>query len=148
MNYRKVTKKDIDQLSFLFDKYRVFHNENSDLRKGKEFLNNRIMNEDSEIFVAENSEHSLIGFVQLYPGFSSTKMSKSWRLNDLYVTPEYRKKGVASQLIEMAKELVVQSNACCMYLETWKSNTIGNNLYPKTGFSLNKDSNFYEWNIE
>jgi len=32
-----------------------------------------------------------------------------------------------------------------MYLETDKTNLVGNNLYPKTGFKLNSTTNFYEW---
>ena len=48
-------------------------------------------------------------------------------------------------LIDKAKELVKDSNACGMMLETEKSNKIGNNLYPETGFKKNDLSNFYEW---
>ena len=75
-------------------------------------------------------------------------MKKLWLLNDLFVKTEYRGKGISIGLINKAKELVEQSNACGMFLETGKSNFIGNNLYPKTGFELNKGSNFYEWNIK
>jgi len=148
MDYRKAEEKDIDYLSELFDNYRVFYRKESDIKNAKEFLKERISNKDSEIFVAENNEQKLIGFVQLYPLFSSTRMKKLWLLNDLFVNPEYRKKGVSIRLIEKAKELVKNSNACAMFLETEKSNMVGNNLYPKTGFELNQGSNFYEWNIK
>ncbi len=147
MNYRKAEDKDLDYLSELFDNYRVFYRKKSDIKNAKEFLKERILNKDSEIFVAENSEQKLIGFVQLYPLFSSTRMKKLWLLNDLFVNPEFRKKGISIGLIERAKELVKNSNACGMFLETEKSNLVGNNLYPKTGFALNQGSNFYEWNI-
>ena len=87
----------------------------------------------------------LTGFVQLYPLFSSTRVSKYWLLNDLFVDSEYRGKGYSKLLIDKAKELVKDSNACGMMLETEKSNKIGNNLYPETGFKKNDLSNFYEW---
>ena len=74
---------------------------------------------------------------QLYPLFSSTRVSKYWVLNDLFVASEYRGKGYSKLLIGKAKELVKDSNACGMMLETEKSNKIGNNLYPKTGFKIN-----------
>ncbi|MCB9203111.1 MAG: GNAT family N-acetyltransferase [Flavobacteriales bacterium] len=148
MNYRKAENKDLNQLSELFDRYRIFYRKESDIKKAKDFLEQRILNDDSEIFVAENKEQTLIGFVQLYPLFSSTRMSKLWLLNDLFVTPEYRKKRISIGLIEKAKELVVNSNACGMFLETEKSNLVGNNLYPKTGFELNQESNFYEWKVK
>ncbi len=147
MKYRKATSKDVDSVSELFDAYRMFYSKTTDLKGAKAFLNNRISNKDSEIFVAENAETKLIGFVQLYPLFSSTRLKKFWLLNDLFVHPEFRGKGVSIALIDKAKELVLKSNACGMYLETEKSNLIGNNLYPKTGFELNTDCNFYEWNV-
>ena len=71
-------------------------------------------------------------------------MKKYWLLNDLFVHPEFRGKGISIGLIDKAKALVKASNACGMYLETEKSNIIGNHLYPKTGFELNTECNFYE----
>ena len=147
MNYRKAKNQDLDYLSELFDKYRVFYSKETDIESAKSFLSERISNNDSEIFVAESTENKLLGFVQLYPLFSSTRMKKLWLLNDLFVNSDNRGKGISVGLINKAKELVKQSNACGMFLETEKSNSIGNNLYPKTGFELNKGSNFYEWSI-
>lgn len=145
MNYRKATDKDLDQISVLFDSYRVFYKKETNLEEAKAFISERINNNDSEIFVAEH-ESELVGFVQLYPLFSSTRMKKFWLLNDLFVNSEQRGKNISIGLIEKAKQLVKETNACGMYLETEKSNIIGNNLYPKTGFILNESSNFYEWN--
>ena len=145
MNYRKATDKDLDQISALFDSYRVFYKKETNLEEAKAFISERINNNDSEIFVAEH-ESELVGFVQLYPLFSSTRMKKFWLLNDLFVNSEQRGKNISIGLIEKAKQLVKETNACGMYLETEKSNIIGNNLYPKTGFILNESSNFYEWN--
>tara|TARA_R110002051_G_scaffold283677_2_gene345559 strand:- start:1378 stop:1824 length:447 start_codon:yes stop_codon:yes gene_type:complete len=148
MKYRKAEIKDLDALTILFDKYRVFYRKDSDIASAKSFLKARISNQDSEIFVAENTEQQLVGFVQLYPLFSSTKMMKLWLLNDLFVNYDYRKKGISLGLMDKAKELVEKSGACGMYLETEKSNLVGNNLYPKAGFELNQDSNFYEWHCK
>lgn len=148
MKIREAKNTDLELLSELFDGYRVFYRKDSDIDTAKEFLAERIKNRDSEIFVCETNKNKLIGFVQLFPLFSSTRMKKMWLLNDLFVNPEYRGKGVSVKLIERAKKLVKDSSACAMFLETEKSNLIGNNLYPKTGFELNEGSNFYEWNNE
>ena len=148
MNYRNTIPKDLNQLSELFDAYRMFYRKTTDLEGAKTFLKERISNKGSEIFVAETTENKLVGFVQLYPLFSSTRMKKFWLLNDLFVHPESRGKGVSIGLIEKAKAMVVESKACGMFLETEKSNLIGNKLYPKTGFELNTACNFYEWNVK
>ena len=118
MKIRQAKNTDIELLSELFNGYRVFSREDSDVDAG---------------------------FVQLFLLFSSTRMKKLWLLNDLFVTSDYRGKGISVKLIERAKKLVTDSAACAMFLETEKSNIIGNNLYHKTGFEQNEGSNFYEW---
>ena len=148
MKIREAKNSDLELLSELFDGYRVFYRNDSDVDSAKEFLTERLRNRDSEIFVCETIDDKLVGFAQLFPLFSSTRMKKLWLLNDLFVKPEFRGKGISVKLIERAKKLVTNSFACAMFLETEKSNLIGNNLYPKTGFELNEGSNFYEWNNE
>ena len=144
MQVREAKLSDLKNLSVLFNLYRMFYGKESDIRVAEEFLRSRIENKDSKIFVCDlNNE--LSGFVQLYPIFSSTRVSKYWLLNDLFVDIKKRGKGYSKLLIERSKELVRESKACGMMLETEKSNDIGNMLYPSTGFKKNKLSNFYEW---
>lgn len=143
-NTRKATIQDIKQLAALFDQYRVFYHKESDIPAAENFLKERIEKQDSEIFVAEK-DNTLIGFVQLYPIFSSTRMKRYWLLNDLYVNENYRGKGYSKELIEESKELCRSTDACGVLLETGKSNDIGNQLYPSCGFEPYDSVNFYEW---
>ena len=75
-------------------------------------------------------------------------MQKLWLLNDLFVTQSSRGLGISKALIERAKQLVLDTNAAGMFLETEVSNDIGNSLYPSCGFTLNTASNFYEWSLK
>ena len=143
-NTRKATIQDLPQLALLFDQYRVFYHKESDIPAAESFLKERIEKADSEIFVAER-EGDLVGFVQLYPLFSSTRMKRYWLLNDLFVNENYRGKGFSKELIEEAKELSKSTNAAGILLETGKSNDVGNKLYPSCGFELYDEVNFYEW---
>ena len=144
MRVREAKLSDLKNLSVLFNSYRMFYGKKFDLKVAEEFLRSRIEKKDSKIFVCDfNNE--LSGFVQLYPLFSSTRVSKYWLLNDLYVDVNKRGKGFSKLLIQRSKELVIESKACGMMLETEKSNDIGNKLYPSTGFKKNELSNFYEW---
>jgi len=148
MIVKKATLQNLEQLVKLFDGYRVFYKKQSDIAAATTFIKERLTNNDSEIFVSEMTNGNLSGFTQLYPLFSSTKMKRYWLLNDLFVANEYRGKGISISLIERAKQLVMESNACGMYLETEKTNVIGNQLYPRIGFTLNSVSNYYEWLYE
>jgi GNAT superfamily N-acetyltransferase len=137
--------ENIEELAVLFDKYRVFYKKTSDLMGAKEFLKARIANQESTIFIA-TKEDTLIGFVQLYPIFSSTRMKRLYLLNDLFVDTDFRGQGISVALIEEAKNFCRQKQACGLVLETAKTNDVGNNLYPKLGFSLDNDYNHYSWN--
>ncbi len=143
-NTRKALLSDLPQLAELFDQYRIFYHKTSDIPSATNFLQERLENKDSEIFVAEENG-ILTGFVQLYPIFSSTRMQRYWLLNDLYVNDNHRGKGYSKELIEQSKELCRSSKACGILLETGKNNDIGNQLYPASGFELYDSVNFYEW---
>ena len=148
MKSRKATKLDIKDLSKLFDKYRIFYENKTDVETAEKFLNERLQNGDSEIFVAENEESKIVGFIQLYQIFSTTRMQKLWLLNDLFVDENYRGKGVSVLLINESKKLCKQTEACGLILETAKTNEIGNHLYHKTGFTLDIEHNYYSWDID
>lgn len=143
-NTRKAIIEDCAELSVLFDEYRIFYQKKSDVKSAEIFLKDRMVNKDSEIYIAE-SDGKIAGFVQLYPLFSSTRMQKYWLLNDLYVNENFRGKGFSKLLIEEAKNLCRETSACGMLLETGKNNEIGNQLYPNCGFELYDSVNFYEW---
>ena len=142
---KKATVAHVEELAQLFDDYRVWYRKPSDLKAAKAFLQARIEKEESVIFIAYNDFGEMAGFTQLYPLFSSTRMKRLWLLNDLFVHPDFRGIGMSKKLIERAKQLCRETNACAMILETEKSNLIGNELYPRTGFELDVETNHYEW---
>lgn len=128
----------------LFDDYRVFYRKESDLSAANDFIKERMLAEESVIFVHESGS-DITGFTQLYPIFSSTRMRRIWLFNDLYIKPEFRGRGISKELIEAAKEHSRQTNASGLLLETEKANKIGNRLYPSVGFELNEETNYYWW---
>lgn len=143
---RRAIINDLEQLADLFDQYRIFYNKSSDIEGAESFLKHRILNEESIIFVSEDSENKLKGFVQLYPIFSSTRMKRLWLLNDLFVEPASRGKGLSTSLMKAAQDYAQLTQSAGLILETAKDNTIGNNLYPKVGFTLDTEHNYYYWN--
>ncbi|MCU0438860.1 MAG: GNAT family N-acetyltransferase [Raineya sp.] len=146
ISIQKFDNQDIRDLAQVFDLYRIFYQKESDIKGAEQFLKARLENNESVIYIALNNEkNKIIGFVQLYPLFSSTRMQKLWLLNDLYVIETYRSKGISRMLIDVSKNLCKDTNACGLMLETAKDNIIGNQLYPATDFVLDKEHNFYFW---
>ena len=135
----------LEDLSLLFDLYRQFYRQPSNISEARLFLNERIINKESVIYVSKEEDGNLSGFVQLYPIFTSVGLNRLWLLNDLFVKIEYRKKGIARNLIDRSKKLTKETNASGLLLETSKNNLEGNVLYPTEGFTLIDESNFYFW---
>ena len=147
MNIRRLTLDDLEQLTALFDAYRVWYRKPSDPERASSFLHDRLKAGESHVFGAFDHDE-MVGFTQLYPLFSSTRMGKLWLLNDLYVLPDYRGGGIGKLLLGAAKELARQTNSVGVMLETEKDNMIGNHLYPQAGFHLETDFNHYFWSTE
>ncbi|WP_286842535.1 MULTISPECIES: GNAT family N-acetyltransferase [Sphingobacterium] len=146
MNYniRKASLEDLDQAAALFNLYRIFYRQESDLEKAKEFLRERFLNGESEIFLAIQGEQA-VGFVQLYKLFHYTKLQRQWLLSDLFVHPDHRSRGLSVRLIDRSKAWCEETGACGLMLETEKTNVIGNSLYPRCGFEYDGTHNYYHW---
>lgn len=133
--YKKITLVDIDEIVELFDAYRVFYKQKSDKNAAKKFLTERIKNNESKIFVAQDSQtKKFLGFVQLYPTFSSISIQRAWILNDLFVCNTARKKGVGEFLVEETKKFVEKEKSAWVHLCTQQENLSAQALYNKTGF--------------
>lgn len=143
---KQATTQHLDAIAGLFNQYRMWYGKDSDLAGARKFLESRMQNNESVIFVAVEQEQ-VVAFTQLYPLFSSTRMKRLWLLNDLFVDAEHRGRGHSKALLERAKAFCVETEACGFMLETAKSNDIGNVLYPAVGMQLNTGFNFYYWDI-
>jgi ribosomal protein S18 acetylase RimI-like enzyme len=131
---RSATLDDLDALAHLFDAYRVFYEQPSDLPRATAFLYERLTQRDSVIFMAYLNDQA-IGFTQLFPSFSSVSTQRIWILNDLYVVPDARGQRVGERLIERAVQLGRETQAKGIRLETAHSNFAGQRLYERMGFT-------------
>lgn len=137
--------QDIDEVAHLFDLYRQFYKQTSDLTSSKAFISERYAKSESRIIVAI-SESGIVGFTQLYPLFSSVRMKPVFLLNDLYTVSSHRNMGIGGTLIDFCQQLCRNEGIAGLSLETERSNDQGNHLYPKLGFVLDTEHNFYSWN--
>ncbi|NNE32660.1 MAG: GNAT family N-acetyltransferase [Winogradskyella sp.] len=144
MTIRKADISDLNNLTKLFEGYRNFYRQPSNYDKAYQFLKERFEKKESVVYVAENENQELIGFTQLYPIFTSTRLERAWLLNDLFVMHSGRGKGISKKLIQAAKDHCVETKAYGIMLETERTNIIGNKLYPSVGFEKEK-GNFYYW---
>lgn len=131
---RPAGPQDLAALSVLFNDYRMSYWQASDLPLASSFLAERLQLRDSVIFVASNGAQELAGFTQLYPSFSSVSARRAWILNDLFVAPEWRQRGVAKSLMQQALEHARASGAAWISLQTAHDNLPAQSLYRSFGF--------------
>ncbi|WP_395004595.1 GNAT family N-acetyltransferase [Undibacterium sp.] len=138
---QQATINDLDIITPLFNAYRMFYQQSSDLIVARNFLSERLQKQESVIFFAANDDAEGLGFVQLYPSFSSVSANRLWILNDLFVAESARRGGVARQLMQSAREFAITTNAKGLFLETAHDNFHGQSLYESLGYQRN--SEFY-----
>ena len=131
----------LDDLALLFDAYRVFYKQDSNLESAKQFLKARIQNNESIIYLAYLNNEA-VGFTQLYPLFSSVSMKSLYLLNDLYVKTNQRNKGIGEALINKAKALCEEFKNKGLALQTGKENP-AQKLYERLGFIKDHDLYYY-----
>lgn len=73
MNIVLANTDHLADVAMLFDHYRVFYHQLSNVHATEQFIADRFRNQDSTIFLAID-EDSGVGFTQLYPSFSSVSM--------------------------------------------------------------------------
>ncbi|MFG6146849.1 GNAT family N-acetyltransferase [Halobacillus sp. B23F22_1] len=135
---------DLEGVADLFNLYREFYEQDTDVKGAASYIKNRLENKDSVIFVVrDNLKYA--GFTQLYPTFSSISMKKAWILNDLYVDAGARNQGVGELLLRQAKEYAEETGACSISLSTAPDNFSAQRLYEKNGYV--RDAQFYHYEL-
>ncbi len=134
----------IDAAVDLFEQYRQFYGMPADYDGAHKFLNDRLRNNDSVFLLAVDEEDRPLGFTQLYPMFSSTRMMELWVLNDLFVLQEARHMGVGRRLMNAARHWASHRNVKVLALSTQKENASAKRLYESLGYELDTEFDHYE----
>jgi GNAT superfamily N-acetyltransferase len=148
MNRIQIRRADIHDLGLitpLFDLYRQFYEQASDLVSAKSFLQQRIQQNESVIFLAFDGADA-VGFTQLYPGFSSVSMARTFLLNDLFVVSSHRRRGVGSLLLAAAVAHAKAEQAVRISLTTNVANATAQSVYEAQGWA--RETAFLTYNFK
>jgi ribosomal protein S18 acetylase RimI-like enzyme len=136
IDIRKIDPKEYELVADMFNKYRIFYKQPPNLELAKQYLQERLANNEAQVFIAyENQTSELLGFTLLYAKFSSVGAIKNWHIGDLYVEPNYRKQGIGHQLLQTAIHFSTEQNAKYVSLNTAKDNHVAQKLYEDFGFT-------------
>ena len=147
MHIITATENNLEQLTPLFDGYRMFYKQPSNLEAVNEFLADRLQKKDSVIFMALDEQGTALGFTQLYPMFSSVSMQRSYILNDLYVSKSERGRGIGAALMEHAKQFARMTGSKGLTLETAIDNP-AQKLYKQLGWVIDNKVLHFSWLVQ
>ena len=140
--------EDLPLLAPLFDAYRVFYQQASDLPLAEKFLFDRLSTGESVIlFCCQSPGRLPAGFTQLYPSFSSTSAGRIWILNDLFVAPAFRRLGLGRVLIQAAHDHARETGALEVVLSTAHTNEAAQALYESIGYIQDTEFRSYSFAI-
>jgi ribosomal protein S18 acetylase RimI-like enzyme len=142
---RLATAADVDRVAPLFDAYRQFYGLPSDPGLCRQYLAERLGRDESVVLLAGEADGTTLGFVQMYPGFSSLAAARTYVLYDLFVAPAARERGVGRRLMEAAAEEARRRGAVSLVLSTAKTNHPAQRLYESLGWV--RDEEFYEYSL-
>jgi ribosomal protein S18 acetylase RimI-like enzyme len=143
---RLASVDDVDRVAPLFDAYRQFYGLVPDLALASRFLADRLARTESVVLLAEAADGMCVGFVQMYPGFSSLRAARTFVLYDLFVQPWARRHGVGRLLMEAAADEARRAGAVALVLSTAKTNVTAQRLYESLGWV--RDEDFYEYGLD
>jgi ribosomal protein S18 acetylase RimI-like enzyme len=133
VSIRRAGPSDLDLAVRLFTGYLRFYEKSTRESETREFIGERLARQDSVFYLAEANGVAL-GFTQLYPAFASLSLAPSWILNDLYVEPSARGRGVGEALMDAARTLALSNGAAELMLQTARTNATAQRLYEKLGW--------------
>ena len=143
---RQAGPADLEAIVPLFDGYRQFYGQPSELDRVRAFLKERLARGDAVLLIAEADGRAL-GFTQLYPSFSSVSMAPIFGLNDLFVVLEARRSGVARRLLEAAVRYGREAGAIRLSLSTAHTNTAAQALYASAGWERDEVFKAYHYGL-
>lgn len=94
-------------------------------------------------FIFEQDGH-IVGHLSLQP---SAKEGKHWLIANVAVLPEYRRRGIASQLVHTALEKAYQTDAKAVSLQVDVANQSAIDLYKRAGFEIVATYTLWERNF-
>jgi GNAT superfamily N-acetyltransferase len=126
-------RDDVVNVAPLFDSYRIFYGQPSDIEASFSFLLERWKQRETVIYFA-SVDDEMVGFVQLFPSFASDVMRRLWILNDLFVKPAYRRLDIGHNLMKRAEQHAQETDSFGLTLSTAISNLHAQALYLSEGY--------------
>jgi len=139
-----IAAEQMDDLLPLIAAYQRFYEvEDVDDERNRDFFSRFLAPSDDGMLIGASIEGELLGYACLYWTFTSLVPAEMVLMNDLYVVPKSRGKGVGRALIEASAAVARERGANHLQWVTAPDNETAQRLYDSTG-AHREDSVEYE----
>jgi GNAT superfamily N-acetyltransferase len=129
-----VADAEFELLLPLIGSYQRFYEvEDVDEERNRAFFRRFLAPSEDGMLIGARAEGRFLGFACLYWHFSSTLAAETVLMNDLYVEPDTRGKGIGRKLIEASREVARERGAAHLEWATAPDNHTAQRLYDSTG---------------
>ncbi|HSS34080.1 MAG TPA: GNAT family N-acetyltransferase [Solirubrobacterales bacterium] len=129
-----VSVEQYEELLPLIAAYQRFYEvEEIDEERNSDFFRRFLAPSDDGLLLGARAEDRFLGYACLYWHFSSLSAEDAVLMNDLFVEPNARGRGVGRALIEAAAEVARERGAAYLEWSTAPDNHTAQRLYDSTG---------------
>jgi GNAT superfamily N-acetyltransferase len=129
-----VGAEEYDELLPLIGAYQRFYGvDDVDEARNRDFFRRFLAPSEVGLLLGARAEDRLLGYACLYWHFSSTRALETVLMNDLFVDPDARGRGVGRALIEASADVARARGAAHLEWATQPDNHTAQRLYDSTG---------------
>ena len=114
---KRASLEDAKNVAYLFNDYRVFYKQKSDITVALEFISERLDKNESVIFFAHDAKGVLLGFTQLYPNFSSVSDIISIKRPPVKIVPFFFTSSCSCLYLLAAAVMALRTFCFFLYLD-------------------------------
>ncbi|MFT9850122.1 GNAT family N-acetyltransferase [Aneurinibacillus sp. REN35] len=131
---RKARLMDVSGLTSLLYGYLAFYKRPIPPEERiKEMITHLVHHPEEGFQLVAEEDGRLLGFTTVNAIWSTTRMQKIALLNDLFIDPQHRRKGIGEALLTSAIQLAKEKGYPLVRLLTAADNSTAQSLYDKTG---------------
>jgi ribosomal protein S18 acetylase RimI-like enzyme len=133
---RRVAGMEVPSVASLFDEYRRMCGYPSERSAVLTYIRECVAGGEVIALTACDASRplDLLGFTLLYPSFSSMRLRRTWHIQDMYVVPRARRRGIGRMLMEHAVKFARQNGSEHITLLSPEENEAFSSLSTSLGF--------------
>lgn len=129
-----IDKKNLDDVLPLIRKYQKFYAvKNIDDNNNKNFFSQFGPSSEKGCLFGYRKDDKLVAFATVYFSYASSIISKVAIMNDLYTSEDYRRQGIATELIKHCEKYAKKNGAARLQWVTEATNKTAQSIYRSLG---------------